>query len=136
MNERDTPIESAPGHISGDQNLPEIRRARFQRLTIFEVEESELLILERGAPDSILLNIAVGLLTLALTLTATLIIAAFPSARVWTVFLAVAVIGYMVGLILILIWWRSRVSVSACVQNIRQRLPTGWLEETEPGALP
>ena len=38
---------------------PEIRRARFDRLTIYEVSESELEVLARGSPDSIYLNFAV-----------------------------------------------------------------------------
>ena len=42
-----------------DNNFsPEIRRARMQTLTIYEVSESELQILEHGAPDSIYFSIA------------------------------------------------------------------------------
>ena len=107
--------------------LPTIRRARLQRLTIYEVEESELAILERGALDTIFLNITVALLSMSVSLSLALLTAEFPSDRAWTVFLVITVVGYVAGVIMLLVWWRSRVSVAACTRNIRQRLPTDWL---------
>ncbi len=107
--------------------LPAIRRARLQRLTIYEVEESELAILERGSIDTIFLNLAVALLSMSVSLSVALLTAVFPSDRAWTVFLVITVVGYVAGVIMLLVWWRSRVSVAACTRNIRQRLPTDWL---------
>ena len=107
--------------------LPTIRRARLQRLAIYEVEESELAILERGALDTIFLNITVALLSMSVSLSLALLTAEFPSDRAWTVFLVITVVGYVAGVIMLLVWWRSRVSVAACTRNIRQRLPTDWL---------
>lgn len=121
------------GRISGDQFLPEIRRARLQRLTIYEVEESELALLERGAPDSIFLNLGIAFLTAAVTLTATLLTAEFHSHRMWTAFVVVTVIGYLAGATMLILWWQSRRSVSGCVDNIRKRLSTPWLDEDESG---
>ena len=117
---------------SGDEFVPIIRRARFQRLTIYEVEESELSILERGSLDSIFLNVAIALLAMSVSLSATLLTAQFPSDRAWTLFLVITVVGYVAGVIMLLVWWRGRVSVSACARNIRQRLPTDWLDSSTP----
>ena len=110
-----------------DVLLPTIRRARLQRLTIYEVEESELAILERGALDTIFLNVTVALLSMSVSLSVALLTAEFPSDRAWTVFLVITVVGYVAVVIMLLVWWRSRVSVAACTRNIRQRLPTDWL---------
>ena len=112
-----------------DEPLPVVRRARLQRLTIYEVEESELLILERGTLGSIYINISIALLSLAVGLTATLTTAVFPSDRSWQLFLVVTVVGYIVGASMLLIGWRSRKSISECVREIRQRLPTEGLDE-------
>lgn len=123
----DAPDTSKEQDSSDEILLPTIRRARLQRLTIYEVEESELTILERGSLDSIFLNLAVALLSMSVSLSVTLLTAEFPSDRAWTVFLVITVVGYVAGVIMVLLWWRSRVSVAACTRNIRQRLPTDWL---------
>lgn len=117
----------------GEAFLPEIRRARFERLTIYEVEESELFILERGSPDSIFLNIAVALLSLAASFTVALLTTTIPSTRIYIVFVVVASIGYVVGAVLCVVWWRSRCSVNNCVKAIRKRLPPEWLDDRLQG---
>ena len=123
------PPKNLPSEYNSDDPLPIVRRARLQRLTIYEVEESELLILERGWLGSIYINISIALLSLAVGLTATLNTASFPSERAWLLFLVVTVFGYIVGTTLLLIWWRSRKSISDCVREIRGRLPTDGLDE-------
>ena len=116
---------------SGTEPVPEIRRARLQRLTIYEVEEYQLDILEHGGPDSIVFNIAICLISIAASLTATLFTAEFRSERLWILFLVVTIICGLVGIILLLIWSKSRRSVASCVKNIRQRLPPDSMDETE-----
>ena len=131
-----TPTDDGPGMgtepDSGDEFVPTIRRARLQRLTIYEVEESELGILERGSLDSIFLNVAIALLAMSVSLSATLLTAQFTSDRAWILFLVITVVGYVAGVIMLLVWWRGRISVSACARNIRQRLPTDWLDSSGP----
>jgi len=46
--------------------LPAVRRARIGWLTIYDVSESELQLLERGSPQSPLLNLATAMLSAAL----------------------------------------------------------------------
>lgn len=123
----DAPDTSREQDSRDDVLLPTIQRARLQRLTIYEVEESELAILERGSIDTVFLTIAVALLSMSVSLSVALLTADFPSDRAWTVFLVITVVGYAAGGIMLLVWRRSRVSVAACTQNIRQRLPTDWL---------
>jgi hypothetical protein len=113
-----------------DQFQPIIRRARYQRLTIYEVEESELQILETGSPDSILLNIAIALFTFAATLTVTLFTATFASNAVETALISATIVGYVAGGILVSIWFRTRSAVSKCVKAIRDRLPPDWVADS------
>lgn len=111
-------------HVSPDESfLPAIRRARFDRLTIYEVSESELDTLEKGSPDSIYLNVGIALLSAAISLTVTLLTATIASTATFVVFVVCTVVGYVVGVVLLLLWRRSRNSVSDCIKIIRGRLP-------------
>lgn len=113
---------------------PEIRRARFDRLTIYEVSESELDVLERGSPDSIYLNFAIFLLSSAVSLSLSLSVTTIPSDRTFAVFVLVTLVGYIAGLVLLALWCRNRRSVSKVVEVIRNRLPAeGTLEDLSPG---
>ncbi len=112
-----------------EEFLPEIRRARFEKLTIYEVEHSELELLERGSPDSIFLNVAIALLSVALSTTAILFTTQVLG-RTFVVFVVFAVVGYVVGVVLLLLWWRSRQSIHRCIQTIRRRLPPEGVPET------
>lgn len=109
--------------MAKDDFLPEIRRGRLDQLTIYEVSESELKLLERGAPDSIYLNFSIFLLSAALAFTISLLTTEIESERVFTIFLVFTVIGYVIGTVLVALWYRNRASVSDCVQTIRDRLP-------------
>jgi len=109
--------------------LPEIRRGRFERLTIFEVADTELDTLERGSPDSIYLNVAIALLAIAVSLTATLVSAEFKPVGAFTVFVVITVVGYVAGFVLLLLWRRSRASVLHCARTIRNRLPAEGVVE-------
>src|SRR6266545_4261098 len=79
-------MESSESKTTDSASLPpvEVRRGAFAQLTIYEVAEYELEILEHGSPDSIYLNFAIFLLIL---------------------------------------WFRTRKSVSILVKKIRNRLP-------------
>jgi NADH:ubiquinone oxidoreductase subunit K len=103
--------------------LPEIRRGRFDQLTIYEVSEGELKILERGAPDSVYLNFSIALFSEAIAFTVSLITTEIVSGRVFTTFIILAVAGYVIGAVLGALWYRNRTSVSDCVQTVRGRLP-------------
>ena len=117
--------------------LPEIRRVRFERLTIYEVSESELDTLERGSPDSLYLNIAIALLSVAVSLTATLLTATIKSLAIFVVFVVCTVVGYVGGILLLLLWRRTRRSLINCAAAIRNRLPPeGIAKSSGPDMVP
>src|SRR5205085_2900493 len=119
--------------LANPQSLPPvIRRARFQTLTIYEVEESELSLLERGSPESIHLNFAIAFLTTAIALFAALYTATIPDIKTFTVFVVIAVVGLIAGVVLLCLWWRSRTSVRDQIATIRNRLPR---DDAEPQQL-
>ena len=103
--------------------VPAIRRARLDNLTIYEVSDGELEIIARGSPDSIYLTISVALLTLSVSLLGSLLLTEIKSNAVLFSFIALVVVGFVVGGILLILWKRSSSSVAVCVAAIRRRLP-------------
>lgn len=115
--------EKNPKENSVQEFLPEIRRGRFQRLTIFEISESELEILEAESPGSVYLNFAIGLLSVAISLSISLVSSTIASNKVFIVFVIVCVVSYIAGFLLLWLWYRYYKSISRVADQIRKRLP-------------
>ena len=81
--------------------LPAVRRARIDRLNIYEVSDSELQLLKRGSPESLYLNFAIFLLSAALSFLTALFTTEIPSTRVFNVFVMITIIGLVLGLLLL-----------------------------------
>ena len=102
---------------------PAIHRVPLDRLRIFEISEAELEALERGSAESLLLNLAIGVISVALSLTASLATATFASDRVFNVFVIIVVVGYVAGVAFALLWYKSRKSLRNVSTEIRSRIP-------------
>jgi len=102
---------------------PEIRRARIGKLTIYEISDAELNTLEHGPPNSILLNFSIFLFTVAISTAIALATINIPVGKIFSAFLIASIIGWLGGIILIILWGRSYRSVSSVIKTIRDRLP-------------
>lgn len=116
-------MATTPEPGSSSSSMPEIRWARFETLTIYEVSDSELDTLERGSPDSLFLNFAIFLLSSAVSISIALMTTSPNSLLVTIAFVAFAIIGYLAGAFLLLLWRRSRSARLDCINTIRSRLP-------------
>lgn len=117
-----------------DHQLPAIRRGRLETLTIYEVSEAELETIERGTPESVFLNFAIFLLSVAISFSVTLATVTIASDRTFQVFVIVTLVCYLGGLILLAIWGRSYRSIRRTTQTIRERLlAEGEQIPAEPG---
>ncbi|WP_162826807.1 hypothetical protein [Pseudolabrys taiwanensis] len=110
---------------SQDQSgfLPAVRRGRIERLDIYEISETELQILERGSPESLFLNFAIFLLSIAISFLVTLLTTEIQSSRTFIVFVVVAVLGFIIGLVLLALWAWHRHSTALIFEQIRRRMP-------------
>ena len=102
---------------------PTIQRGRLDTLTIYDVSESELDTLERGSPDSLFLNLAIFVLSVAISFSITLATTDVSSTRLFCVFVILTVVGYLAGATFGLLWWTSHKSVKSVVKRIRERVP-------------
>ena len=120
--------------VASENFVPEIRRGRFDKLTIYEISESELETLERGSPYSLYLNFSIFILTLAFSSLITLFTTE-TTPIITTIFIIVAVVGILGGSFLFILWFKDRNSVSEIVKVIRKRLPPTGVQESLKDAL-
>ncbi|WP_445945219.1 hypothetical protein [Shewanella sp.] len=102
---------------------PAIRRARFDQLTIYEISEDELITLEKGSPDSVYLSISIAFLSSAISCSVAVPSIHIGSQKLLFAFISFIILGYIVGGVLMILWLKSKSSVSTCVKKIRNRLP-------------
>jgi len=134
MENKNLPVESEvkDGKViehfaSNDSNkegeIVKVKRARYDSLELFDVSENELTIIERGSPSSTYLNFAIFLLSIAISfLTTLLTVDLKENQTLFTVFTVICVLGFMVGLFLIIIWHRSKNEFDEVLKKIRDRM--------------
>lgn len=106
-----------------DEKGPKIKKGKVDSLTIYEVTEAELEIIERGSPNSTYLNLGIALLTTAISFLATLLTVDLSQRpRLFTVFTLVTIVGFIVGGILLILWGRSKNDVDIVLKKIRDRM--------------
>jgi NADH:ubiquinone oxidoreductase subunit K len=99
-----------------------IVRGRVDSVSVYEITENELSILENGTPSSIYLNFAVFLLSVAVSFLVALLTTNIESNRVFTIFVVVTAVGAISGLLLLFVWYRSHRSLSDIVSKIKSRI--------------
>ena len=108
---------------------PTIHRVRLEKLRIFEITEAELEALERGSPESIFLNLAIGVLSIAVSFTIALATTRIESDRTFAVFVIVTTLGFISGITFGLLWFISRRSLRNVAAEIRSRIPPEGVQE-------
>ena len=100
-----------------------VRRAKVDSLSLYEVTESELQDLERGGPAHLFLNLAIFLLSTAISFLIAVLSTEIKSTRTFCVFVIVTVLGFIGGGVLLLIWNRSRQATAEIIKRIKGRMP-------------
>ncbi len=102
---------------------PEIRRGRVSSLEIYEITKDELGTLEQGTPCGVFLNLAIFFWSTAAAFFTSLVTGNIQTTKVFTVFVVVIVVGIAAGVVLTLLWWRTRGLTNDLLKKIRQRIP-------------
>ena len=103
--------------------LPEIRVGKIGVLKVHQISDEELTMLVEGAPQSLYLNFAIALLSIATSFLISLLTTTITSDRVFIVFIVITLVGFISGLILLLLWWKTRRLISNLADTIRKRMP-------------
>lgn len=105
----------------GDKG-PKIKKGKVDSLTIYEVTESELEAIETGSPNSNFLNFGIALVTIAISFLITLLTVEIVNMRLFIVFTLVTIVGFVVGGILLFIWYRTKSNIELIFTKIRDRI--------------
>jgi len=119
-----TPVARYHDENAGEsaEKGPTIRKVKVDSLTIYEVTESELEIIERGSPSSTQLNLSIALLSVAVSFLITLLTSDFKGKdRLFTVFTVVTVVSFLGGGVLFLLWYNTKNDVDEVLKKIRGR---------------
>ena len=115
---------------------PFIRRGAVDEVRLYEIKDHELAVLEKEVPTSFFINFGIALLFYSLGLFSDLLITKIDSDRTFTVYtvlvivyIVIATIFFIGGLVLTYLWWRNRRSTTAIIKTIKSRIPD---EATEP----
>lgn len=113
------------------EKQPKIRRGRVGSLSLYEITDTELEILEKGSPSSIYLNFSIFLLSMATSFLIALCTSSAISERTFTVLVLLIILGYVLGGLLIVLWLQNRKSVAEVVKKIKSRIPPEEIATTE-----
>lgn len=114
----------SPEENGTGQNDPRIVRGRIDSLSLYEITDHELNVLEKGSPSSIYLNFGIFLMTVGLSFLVATVTTNIESIRVFIVFIVVSVLGIIGGIFLIVLWYRLRGDLTDVASKIRGRIVT------------
>lgn len=100
---------------------PLIKRVRVQSITIYDITESELEILERDSSD-ISLNFAIFCLSWAISFLIALLTATL-SDKARATFIGLIISGFILGVFFLVFFFKNYKSKSKVARDIRDRLP-------------
>ena len=103
-------------------NEVKIVRGRVDSLSLYEITDNELDVLERGSPNSIYLNFGIFLLSIGISFLTALLSTDIQSPNTFTVFVLLSLIGILGGIFLILLWHRTKREVTNVVKKIKERI--------------
>ncbi len=109
-----------------------VKRGKVDSLSVYEITDYELELLIKGGPGGIFLNFGIFLLSVAISFLVSLATTTIESDRIFTVFVVVSIIGLVAGVILLILWNRTRGEISSLVAKIIARIPREEIEKKIP----
>ena len=110
-------------------------RGPLNSLSVYDITDYELDILEEGSPNSLFLNFAVFFASIATSFFITLVTVDISSIPVFTVFVVLTVVGSAAAFVLFALWRETRSRVSELIQRIRDEAITAKKNENVTDAV-
>lgn len=111
-----------PKNTTGEKATT-IKRARVDSLVIYEVSEGELETIERGSPNSTFLNFAIFLLSIFASFMVAVLTCDFKEKeRLFYIFIIVSTISGIIGILLFILWLRTKNDVDEVIKKIKERI--------------
>ena len=122
------------GQEEGTTGQKEVRivRGRVDSLSLYEITDHELDVLEKGSPGSLYLNFGIFLLSIGASFLSTLLTVDIQPSKIFIVCVVVSVVGILGGSFSILLWYKVKSEVSSVVEKIKRRI----IEQDRDSAIP
>ncbi len=101
-----------------------IIRGKLDSLSVYEITDNELEVLEKGSPSSTYLIFSIFLLSVGFSFLVSLLTVKIESIKIYTTFMIFTVVGILAGMILLALWHRERRSISEVIKRIKDRIPS------------
>ncbi|MCK4241416.1 MAG: hypothetical protein KAX30_07310 [Candidatus Atribacteria bacterium] len=111
------------------KNEIRIVRGKFDSLSIYDVTDNELELLEKGSPSSTYLNFAIFLLSVGFSFLISLLTVDINSIKIYTTYAIFTVIGIIAGIILLVLWYREHSATSEVIKKIKERIPSAEISK-------
>ncbi len=100
-----------------------IKRGRMDSVSIYEVSDGELTVLENGSRNSIFLNFSIFLLSTAVSFLIALSTTDYTGRPViFTVFIVITVVGIVIGSFLLFLWMKMADDFKITIDRIKNRM--------------
>lgn len=99
-----------------------INRGKLGSISLYEVTEDELNILERGSPSSTYLNFSIGLLSIGISFFISIFSTKIDDLKVYAVFWIIALVTTIAGIVLFVVWRQANKATENVIQRIKNRL--------------
>jgi uncharacterized membrane protein YciS (DUF1049 family) len=106
-----------------------------ESLSLYEITDYELDLLERGSPAGLYLNFSIFLISTGISLVVALTTTTIPNDRLFTVYTVVAAVGLVSGVLLFGLWLRTRKSIRKLCIVIRNRITSTEVPTPTSNAL-
>jgi hypothetical protein len=101
-----------------------VNRGKYDSITLYEITDYELKTLKKGSPTSIYLNFSIFLISIAISFLISLITGNYETiSGKFVVFTIICTVGFIVGIILLILWIRNRGDMNNLCEEIEKRLP-------------
>ena len=125
-----------PNPPTGGDSAVRVRRGRVDSVDLFDVKENGLDTLEKGVPAHLYLNLAIFSLSLSFSAIIALATSVFKYPLMELVAVIVAFLGFVVGTLLLCMWWQSKSTVREVCKRIRARIPPDPAPPNSPSTSP
>jgi hypothetical protein len=112
-----------------------IVRGSLGSLSLYEITDYELELLEAGSPSSTYLNFAIMFVSVGLSFLATLLTVKIPVGYAFTIFVVLTVVGFAASAVLFELWRRTRSRTVDLCKKIRARVPTAPISGVEEATV-
>ena len=101
-----------------------INRGKLGSISLYEVTEDELNLLERGSPASTYLNFSIGLLSVGVSFFLSIFSTKIEDLKIYVVFWVIALVTTIAGIVLFVVWRQANKATENVIQRIKNRMAT------------